>query len=87
MTLRGKAAIVGIGEVPTRRSYTGRTVYGLCADAARMAIEGTRTGHHLARFFVAPLLRMTVLTESLSYHQTTCDFRLDFLNRGYTITI
>ena len=38
MTLRGKAAIVGIGEVPTRRSYPGRTMYGLCAEAARTAI-------------------------------------------------
>ena len=39
MTLRGKAAIVGIGEVPTRRSYPGRTMYGLCAEAARSAIQ------------------------------------------------
>ncbi len=39
MTLRGKASIVGIGEVPTRRPYPGRTVYRLCADAARTAIE------------------------------------------------
>ena len=39
MTLRGKAAIVGIGEVPTRRSYPGRTTYGLSAEAARMAIQ------------------------------------------------
>ena len=39
MTLRGKAAIIGIGEVPTRRSYPGRTMYGLCADAARLALE------------------------------------------------
>ena len=39
MTIRGKAAIVGIGEVPTRRSYPDRTTLGLCAEAARMAIE------------------------------------------------
>ena len=39
MTLRGKVAIVGIGEVPTRREYPGRTMFGLCADAARLAIE------------------------------------------------
>ncbi|MCH8109286.1 MAG: thiolase family protein [Chloroflexi bacterium] len=39
MTLRGKAAIVGIGEVPTRRVYPDRTMYGLNAEAARMAIE------------------------------------------------
>ncbi len=38
MTLRGKVAIVGIGEVPTRRVIPGRTMYGLCAEAARMAI-------------------------------------------------
>ncbi len=41
MTLRGKAAIVGIGEIPTRRSYPGRTMYGLCAEAARLALEDT----------------------------------------------
>ena len=39
MSLRGEAAIVGIAEVPTRRSYPGRTMYGLCADAVRMAID------------------------------------------------
>ena len=38
MTLRGKAAVVGIGEVPTRRLLEGRTLYGLCAEAAKMAI-------------------------------------------------
>ena len=38
MTLRGNAAIVGIGEVPTRRLLEGRTLYGLCAEAAREAI-------------------------------------------------
>ena len=38
MTLRGKVAIVGIGEVPTRRVIPGRTMYGLCAEAARTAI-------------------------------------------------
>ncbi len=39
MSIRGKAAIVGIGEVPTRRAYPERTTLGLCAEAARMAIE------------------------------------------------
>jgi acetyl-CoA acetyltransferase len=39
MSIRGKAAIVGIGEVPTRRAYPDRTTLGLCAEAARMAIE------------------------------------------------
>lgn len=39
MSLRGKAAIVGIGELPTRRSYPGRSMLGLCAEAARLAIE------------------------------------------------
>ena len=38
MTLRGKVAIVGIGELPTRRVIPGRTMYGLCAEAARLAI-------------------------------------------------
>ena len=39
MSLRGKTAIVGIGEIPTRRSYPGRSLAGLCAEAARLAIE------------------------------------------------
>lgn len=39
MSLRGKTAIVGIGELPTRRSYPGRSMLGLCAEAARLAIE------------------------------------------------
>ena len=38
MSLRGRGAIVGIGEVPTRRIYEGRSMYGLCAEAAGMAI-------------------------------------------------
>lgn len=38
MTLRGKAAIVGIGELPTRRTYPGRTTQSLCTEAARMAL-------------------------------------------------
>ena len=38
MTLRGQAAIVGIGELPTRRTYPGRTTYSLCAEATRLAI-------------------------------------------------
>src|SRR5262249_61850593 len=46
MTLRGQAAIVGIGEVPTRRTYPGRTTYSLCAEATRLAITdaGLRKG-------------------------------------------
>lgn len=39
MSLRGQAAIVGIAELPTRREYPGRSVIGLCAEAARGAIE------------------------------------------------
>src|SRR5690348_13182621 len=39
MSLRGKTAIVGIGELPTRRAYPGRSMEGLCAQAARLAIE------------------------------------------------
>lgn len=37
--LRGKVAIVGIGEPPMRRDWPGRTDYGLCAEAAAMAIQ------------------------------------------------
>ncbi|HEY7709024.1 MAG TPA: thiolase family protein [Candidatus Entotheonella sp.] len=39
MTLRGKTAIVGIGELPTRRTYPGRTTQSLCTEAARLAID------------------------------------------------
>lgn len=39
MSLRGKTAIVGIGELPSRRSYPGRSTEGVCAEAARLAIE------------------------------------------------
>ena len=38
MTLRGKAAIVGFAELPTRRTYPGRTTLSLCAEAARLAM-------------------------------------------------
>jgi len=39
MSLRAKAAIVGFGEVPTRRTYPGRTTNSLLAEAIRMAIS------------------------------------------------
>lgn len=39
MAVRGKAAIVGIGEVPTKRVRPDRTMYGLCAEAAQLALE------------------------------------------------
>ncbi|MDY6892652.1 MAG: hypothetical protein SVO26_02910 [Chloroflexota bacterium] len=40
MTLRGKAAIVGIGELkPTKKPPPGVTAWGLMAEAARLAIE------------------------------------------------
>jgi acetyl-CoA acetyltransferase len=38
MTLRGRAAIIGISEIPTRRTYPGRTTHSLCAEATRLAI-------------------------------------------------
>ena len=38
-SLRGKTAIVGIGEVPTRRQYEKRTMSGLCAAASKLALE------------------------------------------------
>ncbi len=38
MTMRGQTAIIGIGELPTQRTYPGRSMYGLCAEAARIAI-------------------------------------------------
>ena len=42
MTLRGKTAIVGISETPTRRRIEGATGMGLCAQVVREAIEDAR---------------------------------------------
>jgi acetyl-CoA acetyltransferase len=39
MSLRAQAAIVGIGELPTRRTYPGRTTVSLMAEAAHLALE------------------------------------------------
>ena len=44
MTLRGEAAIVGIGEIPTRRTYEGRSTHSLLAEAARLAIADAGLG-------------------------------------------
>src|SRR5919202_1132418 len=39
MSLRAQAAIVGIGELPTRRTYPGRTTVSLMAEVAHLALE------------------------------------------------
>ncbi|MBI4236322.1 MAG: thiolase family protein, partial [Chloroflexi bacterium] len=39
MTIRGAAAIVGIAELPTRRTYPGRSLQGLHAEVVRQALE------------------------------------------------
>ena len=44
MTLRAKAAVVGFGELPTLRTYPGRTTHSLCAEAARLAIADCSLG-------------------------------------------
>ena len=36
MSLRAQAAIVGIAELPTRRTYPGRTTVSLMAEVARL---------------------------------------------------
>src|SRR6266516_2740344 len=38
MTLRGSAAVVGIGETAHKRSWPGRSALGLAAEAAAEAI-------------------------------------------------
>lgn len=38
MGIRGKAAIVGLYEIPTKKEYPDRTTYGLMAEVARGAI-------------------------------------------------
>lgn len=39
MSIRGRTAIVGFHELPTRKEYPGRSALGLMADAARGAIR------------------------------------------------
>ena len=39
MSLRGEAAIIGIGELPTTRATFGRSMVGLMGDVARIAIH------------------------------------------------
>ncbi len=39
MSIRGKAAIVSIGEIPTRRAIAGRSNTGLLAEVAKMALD------------------------------------------------
>lgn len=39
MSLRGEAAIIGIGELPTQRATPGRSMIGLMGDVAREAIH------------------------------------------------
>ncbi len=39
MSMRGATAIVGFSEIPTRRTYPGRTMNGLLAEAARDAMK------------------------------------------------
>ncbi len=39
MNIRGQAAIVGIGEIPTRRTNPGRSNLGLMAEAVKLALD------------------------------------------------
>jgi acetyl-CoA acetyltransferase len=39
MSIRGKAAIVGFGEIPTRRALPGRSATGLLAEVAKLALD------------------------------------------------
>ena len=39
MSIRGKAAIVGIGEIPTRRTTPGRSALGNGAEAIKLALD------------------------------------------------
>ncbi|HTE85974.1 MAG TPA: thiolase family protein, partial [Dehalococcoidia bacterium] len=42
MSLRGQVAIVGIGEIPTRRAYPGRSSVSLMMEAATLALQDAR---------------------------------------------
>ena len=68
MSLRGRGAIVGIGEVPTRRIYEGRSMYGLCAEAAGLAIADAG----ITKDDIDGLV-----TDGVARHQT------QFCNRGF----
>jgi acetyl-CoA acetyltransferase len=39
VTIRGTTAIVGIGEIPTRRTHPGRSTMGLSAEAIKLALD------------------------------------------------
>ena len=39
MSIRGAAAIIGIGEIPTRREIPGRTDIGLLAEVSKLALD------------------------------------------------
>ncbi len=41
MSLRAKAAVVGFGELPTLRTYPGRTTNSLLAEVCRIAIANS----------------------------------------------
>jgi acetyl-CoA acetyltransferase len=42
MSLRGRTAIVGIGEIPTKRTYPGRSTVSLMTEAATLALQDAR---------------------------------------------
>lgn len=45
MSIRGRAAIVGFGELPTLRTYGERSALGLMAQVTRIAIDDARIKH------------------------------------------
>ena len=83
MTLRAKAAVVGFSELPTLRTYPGRTSHSLCAEAARLAladcglrkenVDGLVTrGSDLGPFELAEYMGMPVsFCEGINQHGST----------------
>ncbi len=90
MTLRAQAAIVGIGEIPTRRAYPGRTTVSLMAEAAHLALldAGLRKEHLDGVITNAPSVSPLTLAEYMQFQPAFCEFAgVQGASGAYSITI
>ncbi len=76
MSLRAKAAIVGIGEIPTRREYPGRTTISLMAEAAHLALQdaGIRKEDLDGVITNAPSVSPLTFAEYLQFQPAFCEW-------------
>ena len=75
MSLRGKTAIVGIGEIPTQRTYPGRSAYSLCAEATNLAItdSGLRKADIDGLITSGSNMSAIDLAEYMGFHVSFCE--------------